>query len=425
MTENLGTLLRNLRKARGLTLEQAALAAGLARSTVNRWETAATLPRLVELNLLLEAFGVTTQQKRLVIARVDAPRAQKQARVDVRRVAEMTGIGPCPSGGDLLRALRQRQGLSACDVADQMGISMRTLQRWERAEVWPATEPLHSLCYLLKAQEEEITALTIGSACNPLWLSEANPSLDFLEQQLKALGQRISQSEPALELHCLALEAQLWPQAASKAQGRRLLAQAYSEHARYLGYRARVDTGKIAKKALDLMPDKSNPDRYGLKAGVLAACQGKQNTKQALASLRHWLALARHPDIEAWILSIMAGQMASDGAMEAALELSEQACDVARRSRSEAEVGIRQCDQASLFLTARRPDDALKILENINDDIPAFTGELYLLRAEARREVKDHSEARDWLQRAIKIIETYKLTHLHDRVEMLKTWTET
>ena len=62
MVSRLGQYLRQLRKARGLTLEQAAEAAGLSRSAVNRWETGVNQPRLPELNALLGALGADAQR---------------------------------------------------------------------------------------------------------------------------------------------------------------------------------------------------------------------------------------------------------------------------------------------------------------------------------------------------------------------------
>jgi transcriptional regulator with XRE-family HTH domain len=93
MTGDLGQLLRQLRRKRRLTLEQAAQAAGLSRSAVNRWETGVNQPRLAELNALLEALGASPQQKRAAIAQMDAPRAQAQAQAEVTRIAEQAGGG--------------------------------------------------------------------------------------------------------------------------------------------------------------------------------------------------------------------------------------------------------------------------------------------------------------------------------------------
>src|SRR5437016_2875076 len=132
-TYNLGEFLRSLRKEEGLTLEQAARAAGIGRVTLNRWETGVHQPRLPELEALLGALRADPQRKRQALALMDAPRARKRTRALIAQIGERAGIGPMPNGGDLLRAMRMRRGLSREAAAERIGVSTRTLRRWETA----------------------------------------------------------------------------------------------------------------------------------------------------------------------------------------------------------------------------------------------------------------------------------------------------
>src|SRR5438128_27725 len=133
-----GRFLRQLRKAQKLTLEEAAQKAGVGRVTLNRWETGAQKPRVKELESLLSALAASPTQRRKALALEE--RLPQVERVAVIRAAEQQGLGPMPHRGDLLRAMRLRRGLSLEAVAERLGVTTRTLRRWESAEVWPEAQ---------------------------------------------------------------------------------------------------------------------------------------------------------------------------------------------------------------------------------------------------------------------------------------------
>ena len=109
-------------------MEHTAQMAQITRATLNRWETGRHEPRLTELEAVLAALNATPGQKRQAIARINAPRARTQIQREIARVGEHTGIGAVPNGGDLLRTLRMRRGLTLDSAAGSLGVTTRTLR---------------------------------------------------------------------------------------------------------------------------------------------------------------------------------------------------------------------------------------------------------------------------------------------------------
>src|SRR5258706_294561 len=101
MSRELGELMRALRRKRGLAMETAAVAAGVARSTLYRWERGETQPRLPELEATLKALGASSLEQRQALERLEAPRALHRLQADWRQqpMAE-SALGPIPSCGD-------------------------------------------------------------------------------------------------------------------------------------------------------------------------------------------------------------------------------------------------------------------------------------------------------------------------------------
>lgn len=210
MYTSLGAMLTALRKARKLSQAQAAQAAQISRVTLTRWETNVQTPRLADLNLLLTALNATPAQKRQALQLLESPEARKHTQALVAQISERKGLPEMPHGGMLLGAMRSRCGWSLEEAAERIGVTSRTLRRWEKGEVWPATDQLHALCYVLGAQEEELTALTVGQFS----LTEKPSALT--EEDIRAQFQQISltrefPSEYALaELRYLNLMSSAW-----------------------------------------------------------------------------------------------------------------------------------------------------------------------------------------------------------------------
>ena len=255
--------MRTLRTGKRLTMEQAAQRAGIHRATLDRWEKGRAQPYLLELTSLLAALDASETQKRQALSLMNAPRAARQIRQETTQIAEQSGIGSLPHGGDLLRAMRMRRGLSLDETALQIQISGGTLRRWEKMEVWPSLEQLHRLCYALQAHEEEIVALTVGRFSQKPRIEKV--SLDLLQERLAgimALEHRQG-NYSLLELALLQLEADAWPLALRSASGKQLLIEIYSFHAQRLSMRERLtEANAVAERAMELMTSRLKPQRF-------------------------------------------------------------------------------------------------------------------------------------------------------------------
>jgi transcriptional regulator with XRE-family HTH domain len=111
LARQIGVFIRELRRARQISLGRLAERAAVAKSTLSRWEAGVFQPRLPELEAVLAALQASPVQREQAIARVQAPRAVEQLRRDWAQSSELLGEDPdaFPAGGDLLRAMRRRQ----------------------------------------------------------------------------------------------------------------------------------------------------------------------------------------------------------------------------------------------------------------------------------------------------------------------------
>src|SRR5689334_16001146 len=98
MTAGWGAYLRQQRTGRGMTLEQVASSAQVSRRTLMRWEAGATLPRLPELEAVLQALGVTAIQRRHALGLIEASRAVLLLREESQQDAVGEELGILPMG---------------------------------------------------------------------------------------------------------------------------------------------------------------------------------------------------------------------------------------------------------------------------------------------------------------------------------------
>ena len=204
---DLGSRLREARKIRGQSLSAVARAAGIARSTLVRWESGKTLPRTLELESVLNVLDVAGAQRQPFFDAIPCTRF-------VTYQADSGVLHQSGSPHQLLRAMRLRQGMSQQEVSAHLGVSNAAVSQWERGESWPSSDHLHSLCFFLAAAPEEVMALSRGPARlgmrtdlsvesfsdhvlggkRPLLRSTPNPLLDLeaisLESEASLLARR-------------------------------------------------------------------------------------------------------------------------------------------------------------------------------------------------------------------------------------------
>ena len=114
--ERLASTLRERRKELGLSLRRAAEHAQIGPSTLSRWEAGSSVPMVPELESLLKALYMSTEDIRRILVSIDAPRAM--------RAAQAAGLDfKVPTGGDLLRILRLRGQKTIPEVAEELGVS--------------------------------------------------------------------------------------------------------------------------------------------------------------------------------------------------------------------------------------------------------------------------------------------------------------
>ena len=420
-----GHYLRELRQSRRLSQTGAARMAGIGRVTLNRWERDLQQPRVFDLQLFLDALGATPAERQHAFALLATPQARAQTRETLAQLGERRGIGPLPHGGDLLRALRLRRGFSREEAARAVGVTARTLQRWEKADAWPSPALLQSLCYALGARPEELRALMGANAARP---EVADGDLNERLETLRAWAFRLhaftkDRDVDALkELGFWALEAELWPLAARRDEARCLLSQVYAFRANHLArYERWAESATYADRALGLLPRDQSPDESHLIAGLaLAKAEVYRGPRpmpaRGVEVLKHWLGTASAPAYRAWMLSDMASYLTLGGDAPGGERVSQQAQQIAARCENPFELCNRQIDAAWLRVNI---GDFQGALDGAERAASRLTVEAPLVEVAARLGLGDRERARERLQQVLPLIETRALAHLRPRARRL------
>ena len=105
MEERVGSLIRTLRKERNISAEVLASRAGVAPSTLYRWEKGETVPRVFELCRVLDALYVSPEQRHQAMLLLSSPQATAQLRAETTLVIPVVEewASCVPGTGDLLR----------------------------------------------------------------------------------------------------------------------------------------------------------------------------------------------------------------------------------------------------------------------------------------------------------------------------------
>ncbi len=412
MSLSLGDLLRDWRKNKRLSYKELAGLAGVSEATLARWENGRTQPRLAELEAALTALQVSANQRQQALAGMQAPRAVKRLRTEAD--------GNVPVSGDLLRAMRMRRGWTQQETAQQAGISQGTLAKWERSEDWPAVERLHTLCYLLQAQEAELIALTQGLRVETC----PSPEPDSREELEYRLGQILFASALA-DLEFLEMERLLWGRAQQREAALVDLNYVYGCHARFLAERGRyVEAADYVRRAGQSARDGFR-DVVGWQSALLAAARIAGNSRRpdparGIKILLPWLdnipsqaSLGHH----AWMYSEVARLMVKLDYKEQALACSRRAIRMVE-SASPMEWWHRRADHVRLLVEMGHYHAALEECDWCvsHRAVGAEGLPLWLTRAKTLLALRKTAEAREQLQQIDAGINAY--THLnHFRAE--------
>jgi transcriptional regulator with XRE-family HTH domain len=376
------------------------------------------------LEATLRALGADASQWERALSLVEAPRAVARLRQEAgERNADLVGLaGHAPTTGDLLRAMRLRRRRTVEQVATGLGVSPRSVRRWERSEAALPEERIDDLCRLLSVTPEERVALSQQRLW--LWTPEwqSPPSLEAAEQQCERLVGQMHQGEMALmDLRLLSLEAQLWPEATQNPSARRVLSRVFATHAQYLeGTGRATEVSAYSDRALDLLAGKSAPERWWFLAVhgtgyVLAAHLGaQQRYRRQVEYLRRWLDLTDDPFWQTSLYRDMADYALQSGQVEASLGWIGKAEALAERVDDDpVAFHLARHVHVKVLVAAGRPKEALRKLSS-QGAVASVHQQLYdaFQQIEVFQALGDHNEAQVWLNRA----------YAHCQENGLSTW---
>lgn len=428
MKSDIGAMLQTMRFARGLSLRALADSAGIGKSTLAYWEAGRFQPRLPELESILTALQVSAQERREALWRIDAPRAAQQLQREAQRPLQEAILGPLPSGGDLLRAMRHRQGMQQEQVAAALHVSAGTVSRWEQGRVAPTVERLNNLCDLLGAEAEEQAVLREGTCFLRPPLRFVMTSSDALREQCAGLlwpnyyHQKVTRND----LLYLTTAAHAWEMAGQEQAGQILLAELYTNYASYIvGSRRYEEAGRYAERALDLLPPTMS-DHVAMRAALVRARAKayrplRPAIQSAIQTLRPWTKSDVPSRYRAWAMEGISEYLALQGAWSSAIAVCQEACQIAARSEDPADLREQRMKLAKLLIRAGQPAAALPLLSYAPEDLPALQTEISLRRAEALLALGDRSEAYFLLEKVCAEIEAHDLSYLRLQIAPLQS----
>lgn len=444
---NFGSYLKSLRTSRHFSLRYLAQQAAISPRTLSYWESGTFHPRIPELDIVLATLKATEQERNQALLLMGSLRAAKS----LGTVSEQKGIGPTPSGGDILRALRHRRHLPLEQVAQSIGVSTGTLSRWESGKVLPNSEQIPRLLAVLCASPQERDALIRSLESGSLFLA---PSMDLtrarmtittvetLQHNFACFLVEVSRCENDVlhDIRFLTFEAQAWrivqtaDSASTNMAGRQLLAEIYSRHAIHLRMFSRFPESAVyAHRALEMFSRDSRPSALLIETAIALATAtvrgsvAKPRLMEGIRILTPWeeqAATANSPAHEAWLLSTKALYLSQAGYSEEALVLGQRACHIAEQTKT-VELWLRQRDLSRILIDASR-QQAEEALSLITDSVarsaehaPYWRADRNLLWAEGLLRVGDKVYAQERLARAVQDMHAHKLDHLNARASRI------
>lgn len=424
MSLEIGKMVNKLRSERGLSLRGLAQLSGVGKSSLSRWEAGSSFPGIPEIEAVLNAMQVSEDERKTALGQLQAPRA-------LERLQALTGDRP-PLSGDLLKAMRLRSRLTQTEVASRLGITQGMLAKWEIGGDWPSEERIHSLCYILRAREEELIALLHGRFL-PSAFDDSLWEWDKIFDISQELMHPSAETSTLRDLRFITLESHLWHQSLHQPAASYFLTRTFALHSRFLHETGRLsEAHRYSEKTLLLVKQGTPalvqlPDPVWLDAVMVRArlegCDGaRPDPSRAAKILIQWLPEACRLEYRAWMLSDIAMMLSHTGDSACAVELSSKAIEYAARGRWAGEVGFRTCDHARVLLGLGRPGKALKVLTaKIGEfEMPATVVSALIIMAQAFVELNQHMDARECLHMAHTKSDGNLLTIYKPQIDMLQ-----
>ncbi len=426
MAGPVGELIHTWRSQHHLSLGALSLKSGVHKATLSRWERQTQQPRVAELEAVLAALQATREQRLEALATLESPRA-------LERLREQSNAGmpdTLPVGGNLLRAMRMRQGWTLEHVSARTSIAISLIARYERGEQWPDSARLHALCFALRADPQEVAALTCGGRWLSEWfapdrMAQAGPREWHL--RIRETWGRVDGLE---DLRMLTLEAQLWRLAAQQSFALPLLQCAYAYHARMLLQTCRYrEVLPYAERSLALARQGylHQPEwAWALMASeAVHTLKGRpQDMRRAAERLQSYVAEVKDVPTHAWMLAEIGIYRARAGNGAAAEALTQEACQIAGGAENRlGEIAMRRRDQVRIQMQQGHYEAALDILEatpKLLENDGATRVRCLLMQTECLWEVGKHAEAEETYAEAVRSMEAHQVDYLRGMVQAMQ-----
>lgn len=317
-------------------------------------------------------------------------------------------------GGELLRALRLRSGVTQEDAARAVGVTREQLSRWERGERWPDAQKLHALCYALGASLDETLHLTTRNFIEqePLPLDrqslmEMHTSLAYVNTLTPGhtlltwhLAARLAEQEKDNPSRLQLDQAAIWG-----ALGYQLWHAGSFSSARALG----VYTERLMRTCRGWLGSSQT-------RGILVRAEDEARQSGPHAARRYlesWLPQIDEPTVRAWFYSIEADYLFRSGELGEGLQCSENSLtEITSKGSVSQEYYYRLRDHARRLLQAKQPGKALETLQSLQAS-GAFSeresAPTLLLLSHALLATSQPLEAGRYREQAREILKRYQL----------------
>jgi len=345
--------LRELRRARRLSLRETSALAEVSRATLANWEAGTYVPGGAALDRLLHALEADDRTRARLLQACDPAHA--------RLVLCHTRLGSPIGAGAIIRGMRLRRGTTQADLAREVSVTQATIARWESGDLVPSPEALHSVAFALGASVDEAVALAQAQGEETNLVPWSGGEFDL------TLG--YPQGHPLTEVVALGLEAELWHKATLDPIWEPYLCAIIGARVTRLFLDGRYEeAGTPARQAIRLASTPETRLAATYSVGALAAIDRRQGgpPDRAERVLNNWLQQLPESPQKAWMMACHALRLAKLKGADRAADATERAAEMDSRfapygtAYSEFLIRARQCETE---LAAKRPERALAALD--------------------------------------------------------------
>jgi DNA-binding transcriptional regulator YiaG len=416
----LANLLSLWRERLGVSRAWLAERAAVTETTLYRWEKGLiSAPRRQELSCVLDALSVSDLERSQAFACLTARQCLVNAPEYSSAGIDEDLLSTRPHSGVLIRALRERAGMSVAEAAARLKVSATTVTRWEAASNRLSPHNRERLIALLCRSDSERRLLRAED-----W-HKLMPSLDKCDERLAALYGQVDRDELTngdAVFHLL--ETALWRHALNSASGHELLRVAYHLHGEWLLRQGRsTESAAAGERCIKLLKPAGGPrpDWFwgsGFVAQNVACVGSRRGAREALNYLRDiWLPAAEELGCETDILRDMADYASRAGRFRDAETLIARAIETAPRWNYPRSLHVARKVLARILLQSGNPHKAASVLPALVDECPTQQAEHALLAVEVFIAAGGQPEAATWMHTATTLINQHNLARLRWRAE--------